>query len=70
MRVKTVDVGEFPRRSRKAFLAYMSTLKKLAERLNFLEEVRLDLSCDMQAECLIEEPGKPLRSVGSISCTA
>ncbi|KAH7700309.1 sulfur metabolism negative regulator SconC [Aphelenchoides avenae] len=53
LRVKCLDVGKFPR---KMFRACMTMLQKLAERLNLLEEVRLDLSWDRQAECLVEEP--------------
>ncbi|KAH7669905.1 Protein SKR-5, partial [Aphelenchoides avenae] len=56
LRVKSLDVGESPRKSRKTLRTRMRTLKELTERLNFLEDVRLDLSCDMQVECLVDEP--------------
>lgn len=54
--MKSLDVGEFPRNRRKAFQTRMK-LTKLIERLSFLEEIWFVLASDMQAACVVEEPG-------------
>lgn len=55
--MKSLVVGEFPRNRLKTFQMRMKKLGKLTEKLNFLEEIWMVLSSDMQAACLVNEPG-------------